>query len=188
MVNDVRATFRFRDGLIAEHDDAFSFHTWARQALGPPGLLLGWTPILRASVRRRARGNLEHFMAVRAGLTPALTDRHDTHLTHANGPHAGDATVAAPRGHATLGALASSMGNAGVLRPRRAGTAARRRALAVATTGAAQNDDSRPVMRLLAQTVQRRAAGRAAGSPAVLPRQHRGPPRPAGRAPAHRTW
>ena len=63
VVNDVRATFRFRDGLIAEHDDAFSFHAWARQALGPPGLLLGWTPILRASVRKRARGNLERFVA-----------------------------------------------------------------------------------------------------------------------------
>ena len=63
VVNDVRATFRFRDGLIAEHDDAFSFHRWARQALGPPGLLLGWTPLLRAPVRKRARGNLERFMA-----------------------------------------------------------------------------------------------------------------------------
>ena len=63
VANDVRARFRFRDGLIAEHDDAFSFHRWARQALGPPGLLLGWTPVLRASVRKRARGNLERFMA-----------------------------------------------------------------------------------------------------------------------------
>jgi hypothetical protein len=35
--NDVRARFRFADMLIAEHDDAFGFHTFARQALGPPG-------------------------------------------------------------------------------------------------------------------------------------------------------
>ena len=63
VTNDVRARFRFRDGLIAEHDDAFSFHGWARQALGPPGLLLGWTPFLRAAVRKRARGNLEEFIA-----------------------------------------------------------------------------------------------------------------------------
>ena len=63
MTNDVRARFRFADGLIAEHDDAFSFHAWSRQALGAPGLLLGWTPLLRGSVRRRARGNLERFMA-----------------------------------------------------------------------------------------------------------------------------
>ena len=35
----------------------------ATSTLGTPGLLLGWTPMLRASVRRRARGNLERFMA-----------------------------------------------------------------------------------------------------------------------------
>ena len=61
VVNDVRATFRFENGLIAEHDDRFSFFKWSRQALGLPGTLLGWTPLLRASVRRRARGDLEKF-------------------------------------------------------------------------------------------------------------------------------
>jgi ketosteroid isomerase-like protein len=64
VVNRVHATFGFaEDGLIAEHHDEFSFHAWARQALGAQGLLLGWTPILRNAVRRRARGNLERFMA-----------------------------------------------------------------------------------------------------------------------------
>ncbi len=59
VVNDIRATFRFRDGLIVEHHDQFSFHRWARQALGPLGLLLGWTPIVRSAVRRKAAGMLE---------------------------------------------------------------------------------------------------------------------------------
>jgi ketosteroid isomerase-like protein len=63
VVNDVRAEFRFADGLIAEHTDSFSFHRWARQALGPPGLLLGWTPVLRAATQRRARASLDQFMA-----------------------------------------------------------------------------------------------------------------------------
>ncbi len=63
VTNDVRARFRFAGGLIAEHDDAFSFHAWARQALGPPGLLLGWTPVMKAAVRRRARADLQRFMA-----------------------------------------------------------------------------------------------------------------------------
>jgi ketosteroid isomerase-like protein len=63
VVNDVRAEFRFADGLIAEHTDSFSFHRWARQALGPPGLLLGWTPVLRAATQRRARASLDAFMA-----------------------------------------------------------------------------------------------------------------------------
>jgi uncharacterized protein len=63
VVNDIRARFRFRDGLIADHRDEFSFHRWARQALGPVGLLLGWTPLLRAAVRRRARAALDEFLA-----------------------------------------------------------------------------------------------------------------------------
>ena len=61
VVNDVRATFRFAGGLIAEHHDEFSFHRWSRQALGAPGLLLGWTPLLKASVRRRAAASLASF-------------------------------------------------------------------------------------------------------------------------------
>lgn len=67
--NDVRASFRFADGLIAEHRDEFDFHRWSRQALGAPGLLLGWTPILRAATRRRARAQLDEFMA-REGRGP----------------------------------------------------------------------------------------------------------------------
>ena len=63
VVNDVRATFRFDEqGRIAEHRDEFSFHRWARQALGPPGLLLGWTPIVQGPVRKRARASLDRFM------------------------------------------------------------------------------------------------------------------------------
>ncbi len=66
VVNDVRATFVIRDGLIAEHDDRFSFHAWSRQALGPAGLLLGWTPILQSRVRAQARADLEKFSAASA--------------------------------------------------------------------------------------------------------------------------
>jgi ketosteroid isomerase-like protein len=62
VVNDIRAKFQFRDGLIAEHDDSFSFHRWARQALGPAGWVLGVYPI-RLFIRRRARGDLAKFRA-----------------------------------------------------------------------------------------------------------------------------
>lgn len=61
VVNDVEASFRFADGLIAEHHDDFDFHRWARQALGPVGLLLGWTPIVRNGVRRKAGARLDEF-------------------------------------------------------------------------------------------------------------------------------
>ena len=61
--NDVRARFLFVGGLIAVHCDEFDFHRWSRQALGTSGLLLGWTPLLRAAVRRRARAGLDEFLA-----------------------------------------------------------------------------------------------------------------------------
>jgi uncharacterized protein len=64
VVNDVRARFRFDgDGLIEDHRDEFGFHRWARQALGRPGLLLGWTPLLRSKVRSNAAKSLASFMA-----------------------------------------------------------------------------------------------------------------------------
>lgn len=63
VVNDIQASFRFRDGLIVEHRDEFDFHAWARQALGPVGLLLGWTPIVRSAVRKKAGGKLEEYTA-----------------------------------------------------------------------------------------------------------------------------
>ena len=63
VVNDVHASFRFVDGLIVEHVDDFDFYRWARQALGAQGLILGWTPIVRSAVRRRARASLEQFLA-----------------------------------------------------------------------------------------------------------------------------
>ncbi len=61
--NDVHAEFRFDHGLIADHRDSFSFYAWARQALGPAGLALGWTPIFRAKVQRQARRGLDEFLA-----------------------------------------------------------------------------------------------------------------------------
>jgi SnoaL-like domain len=63
VVNDVRASFRFRDGLIAEHKDSFDLWKWSRQALGTPGVLLGWSPMLRGAVRKRAAADLEEFLA-----------------------------------------------------------------------------------------------------------------------------
>lgn len=62
--NAIDARFTFTpDGLIAAHRDRFSFWTWARQALGLPGLLLGWSPSLRRKVRGTAASNLKAFLA-----------------------------------------------------------------------------------------------------------------------------
>lgn len=67
VVNPVRSTFRFEDGLIAEQRDNFAFHAWAAQALGLPGRLLGWAPPFRRAAQAKARRGLEAFRAGRGG-------------------------------------------------------------------------------------------------------------------------
>jgi len=64
--NVIDAEFEFDSaGLIQRHRDRFDFWRWARQALGAPGLLLGWSPLLRAKVRAQAAKGLERFIASR---------------------------------------------------------------------------------------------------------------------------
>ena len=63
IVNRIEARFVFRDGLIAEHHDSFSFWRWAQQALGLKGYVLGWTPLVKAAVRRQAKQGLSAYRA-----------------------------------------------------------------------------------------------------------------------------
>lgn len=65
--NKIDASFRFADGLIIEHIDTFDLYRWTRMALGPAGLLLGWTPMVKNKVRGQARDQLERFIAKRRG-------------------------------------------------------------------------------------------------------------------------
>lgn len=67
VLNVVEAHMTLEEGRIRRHDDHFDFWRWSRQALGPVGLLLGWTPILRIQVQRRARTRLEEFMSRGSG-------------------------------------------------------------------------------------------------------------------------
>ena len=53
----------FKDDLIAEHHDDFNFYAWSRQALGATGLLLGWTPIVKGTVQKKAAGLLAKYTA-----------------------------------------------------------------------------------------------------------------------------
>lgn len=69
VVNDIRASFRFADGRIVEHVDRFPFGKWARQALGPAGLLFGLPP-LSLLVRARFRRELDRFRARSGGEEP----------------------------------------------------------------------------------------------------------------------
>lgn len=59
--NIIDAEFRFKDGLIVEHIDRFDFWRWSRQALGLPGLLLGWSGFLRGKVQAEAARGLAAF-------------------------------------------------------------------------------------------------------------------------------
>ena len=63
--NDVTATMKFRDGKIIDHRDHFDFWKWSSQALGTPGKLLGWSPILKSKVRKTTTANLAKFQAKR---------------------------------------------------------------------------------------------------------------------------
>ncbi|MBV6405223.1 MAG: nuclear transport factor 2 family protein [Flavobacteriales bacterium] len=64
--NVITSTFMLKDGLILVQRDKFDFWRWSRQALGPTGLALGWTGLLRDRVRRQAAAALRRHM---------LTDR-----------------------------------------------------------------------------------------------------------------
>jgi ketosteroid isomerase-like protein len=63
VTNRIHSEFELRDGLIVSQTDRFDFWKWSRQALGLPGILLGWTPMLKQSVREKARAGLNQFIA-----------------------------------------------------------------------------------------------------------------------------
>lgn len=62
VTNQVKAHFKFHEGLIIEHMDDFDLWKWSRQALGVKGLLLGWSGFVINKVRKRAKANLKRFM------------------------------------------------------------------------------------------------------------------------------
>jgi ketosteroid isomerase-like protein len=61
--NIIDAEFEFQDGKIIKHIDRFDFWRWSRQALGLPGVLLGWSGMLRGKVSSMAMSNLKKFIA-----------------------------------------------------------------------------------------------------------------------------
>lgn len=63
--NVVDATFELRDGLIVTHVDEFDFWRWSRQALGPIGVLLGWSSVVRRKVQATARRSLDDYLSSR---------------------------------------------------------------------------------------------------------------------------
>jgi len=62
VVNNVKAHMRIQDNKITEHTDQFNLYKWCRQALGIPGVLLGWSSLLQNKIRKQARRSLQKFM------------------------------------------------------------------------------------------------------------------------------
>ncbi len=63
VVNIIEAKITIANGKITQHKDRFSFYRWSRQALGPVGWLLGWTPYLQAKVQKSALKGLKDYMS-----------------------------------------------------------------------------------------------------------------------------
>ena len=64
--NVIDCGFEFNPvGQILRQHDKFDPWTWSGQALGVPGLLLGWAPFMRRKIRSPAAANLQKFIARR---------------------------------------------------------------------------------------------------------------------------
>lgn len=63
VLNRIDARFVVENGTIKRHTDQFDLWSWSRQALGPVGLLLGWSPLVRNKIRGQAAHALKQYRA-----------------------------------------------------------------------------------------------------------------------------
>ena len=61
VTNRVHAQFQFKDGLIIKHTDDFDIWKWSKQALGLPGLILGWTGFMHKKIQQNALLSLDQY-------------------------------------------------------------------------------------------------------------------------------
>ena len=60
--NKITASFEFKEGKIFRHVDTFDFWKWSQMALGPAGLLLGWSSFLKNKVIQKANTDLQRYI------------------------------------------------------------------------------------------------------------------------------
>lgn len=60
--NKIDAEFEIQNGKISRHIDHFNFWKWSSMALGLPGTLLGFTPIIKNAVRKNVHSLLHKYM------------------------------------------------------------------------------------------------------------------------------
>ena len=63
VVNHIKAQFRFQDGKIIQHHDHFDVWKWSSQALGLPGMLLGWSPFIKNKIQKQSLQLLNNYQA-----------------------------------------------------------------------------------------------------------------------------
>ena len=68
--NKVDDRFEFEDGKIIRHVDNFDLWRWTRMALGPTGVMAGWSGFTQAKVRATAARGLRRFMEAHPEYTP----------------------------------------------------------------------------------------------------------------------
>ena len=59
--NIITASFEFKDGKIIKHTDHFNLHTWAKQAMGFKGWLLGGTSFFKKKLNAQTNKLLDKF-------------------------------------------------------------------------------------------------------------------------------
>lgn len=59
--NKIDAQFKFKEGKIVEHIDVFNLHSWARQALGFKGFLIGDTSFFKRKLQQQTNRMLTKF-------------------------------------------------------------------------------------------------------------------------------
>lgn len=69
VINHIESHFIFDDSQILKQTDKFSFYRWARQALGPAGFFLGWTPFIKKRVQNTAEKSLNSYIRKRKPIT-----------------------------------------------------------------------------------------------------------------------
>ncbi len=62
VINSIDAQFEFKDGKISKHTDVFNLHTWAKQAMGFQGFLLGGTSFFRKKLQQKTNRMLDKFI------------------------------------------------------------------------------------------------------------------------------
>lgn len=62
VVNRVRTRMAIANGKIVEQKDDFDFSSWAKQAFGVVGALIGWTPFFQKKVQATARQGLDKHL------------------------------------------------------------------------------------------------------------------------------